>query len=334
MSGERRASRVLPIPPRRMVAPVRGRAPERQHGDRCGAGRGALVVTRRERSQTNATAPRTPCTIPGGPARAAPPARRLLLLPRRLRRRSRLGHGLWRTARATGAPLPACLARPAAGRLRGQGRHRWRRLLRNDLRRTTGATGAPLPSATTALRGNAAQQRLDRGAHLLLHHVANHAQQALLPRHRSLPSPRGRYMKRRSSPTGPSVSRLPDRLAPLLRLAGKLSRRCFRGSSPAGNGECVLDSWAATLTAQGRGLHLEDRGAVLARSCSTTARRRRRALQSPERRAGPGASAPGPAGMHPPCRSPRPCRAAARTGLRTRRRCPRSPRASPSRRSG
>src|SRR6266566_8058079 len=72
------------------------------------------------------------------------------------------------------------------------------RHLRGDrLRRTTGTTGAPLPArlattAATVLRllpgGDASEERLDRGADLLLHHVTDHRDQTLPSRHRpSLP---------------------------------------------------------------------------------------------------------------------------------------------------
>src|SRR2546427_9689342 len=76
-------------------------------------------------------------------------------------------------------------------RLRGYGRRHLLRVrhLRGDrLRRTTGTTRAPRatsPTRTTAptvlrLRlgaGDASQQRLDRGTHFLLNHVADHRHQ-------------------------------------------------------------------------------------------------------------------------------------------------------------
>src|SRR5262249_40643419 len=66
----------------------------------------------------------------------------------------------------------------------------------NRLRRTTGTTWMPLPACLAAAapavlrglprwRGNAPEQRLDRGADLLLNHVAGDRQQAPLRRHRS-----------------------------------------------------------------------------------------------------------------------------------------------------
>src|SRR5207253_3474845 len=66
-----------------------------------------------------------------------------------------LGNGLWRTARTTRAPLPSALPAPTGLRLR-------------------------LP------RGDAAEQRLDRGADFLLNQVTDHRHEASLSRHRLL----------------------------------------------------------------------------------------------------------------------------------------------------
>src|SRR5947208_9135214 len=106
------------------------------------------------------------------------------------------------------APTPATAA--TSLRLRGYGRGllHVRHLLGNRLRRTTGTAGAPVPArlATTAptvrrlwLRAgrDAPEQRLDRGADLLLHHVADHRHEASLSRHRVLPAG-ARYTKARS----------------------------------------------------------------------------------------------------------------------------------------
>src|SRR3989442_9052886 len=83
-------------------------------------------------------------------------------------------------------------------RLRGYVRRhllRVRHLRGNSLRWTTGTTRAPLPTppatAPTVLRslprGDAAEQRLDRGADLLLHKVPDHGHEASLSWHRSSP---------------------------------------------------------------------------------------------------------------------------------------------------
>src|SRR5439155_7425424 len=99
---------------------------------------------------------------------------------------------------ASTAPMPATVANGL--RLRGCGRHHdllpVRHLRGNRLRWTTGTAGPPLaaccPAATTATvcgplpGGDAPEQRLDRGPDLLLHEVADHRQQAPLPRHRFL----------------------------------------------------------------------------------------------------------------------------------------------------
>ena len=90
-------------------------------------------------------------------------------------------------------------------RLRGCGRHhgllRVRHPLGNSLRWATGTTRAPrrtpTPATTTAptvlrLRaGDASEQRLDRGADLLLRQVTNYRHQASLSRHRPPPCRRG-----------------------------------------------------------------------------------------------------------------------------------------------
>src|SRR5213079_2515168 len=84
-------------------------------------------------------------------------------------------------------------------RLRGYGRGLLlRHLLGNSLWRATGTAWTPLPAslATTApppvlgLRRagrDAPEKRMDRGADLLLHHVADHRHQTSLSRHRFLP---------------------------------------------------------------------------------------------------------------------------------------------------
>src|SRR5438132_7398976 len=88
-------------------------------------------------------------------------------------------------------------------RLRGYGRRyllRVRHLLGNSLRRTASTTKSTLPAclATTAptilllrLRragGDASEERLDRGAHLLLYEVVDHGYQAALSWHLVPPS--------------------------------------------------------------------------------------------------------------------------------------------------
>src|SRR6266478_1413258 len=94
------------------------------------------------------------------------------------------------------APTPAA----AANRLRlTRSRSRCllpRHLLGNSLWRTTGTARAPFPArlattAATILRlrhfaGDASKERLDRGADLLLHQVADHGHEASLSRHRVL----------------------------------------------------------------------------------------------------------------------------------------------------
>src|SRR5437667_9706649 len=85
------------------------------------------------------------------------------------------------------APTPATAA--TSLRLRGYGRGLLlRHLLGNGLRWTTWTTGAPFPTClatTTATvlrlrrpRGNAAEQRLDRGADFLLNHVPDDRHEA------------------------------------------------------------------------------------------------------------------------------------------------------------
>ena len=130
-----------------------------------------------------ATEPTLPRSSPSG---------RLLLRPRR-------------PARTT--PTPATTMNGL--RLRGcGGRHllRVRHLLGNSLRRTTGTTWAPCSTSPTTTaptvlrslpRGDAAEQRLDRGADFLLHHVADHRHEASLSRHRVLLAG-ARYTKGRS----------------------------------------------------------------------------------------------------------------------------------------
>src|SRR5438128_7520230 len=90
------------------------------------------------------------------------------------------------------APTPATAA--TSLRLRGYGRGLLlRHLLGNSLWRATGTAWTPLPAslATTApptvlgLRRagrDAPEQRMDRGADLLLHHVADHRHQTSLSR--------------------------------------------------------------------------------------------------------------------------------------------------------
>src|SRR5439155_5500515 len=104
------------------------------------------------------------------------------------------------------APTPATAA--TSLRLRGYGRGLLlRHLLGNGLRWATGTTGAPLAArlATTAPtvlrlhrpRGDAPEQRLDRGADLLLNPVPDDRHEASLSRHRVLLAA-ARYTKARS----------------------------------------------------------------------------------------------------------------------------------------
>src|SRR5881628_4139270 len=93
---------------------------------------------------------RTPRTAPT-PATAANGLR----LRDERRRHCLLGNGPWRTTRTTRAPFPSALPAPTVPRLR---------------------LGA----------GDASEQRLDRGADLLLNHVPDHRYEASLSRHRSL----------------------------------------------------------------------------------------------------------------------------------------------------
>src|SRR2546430_11776448 len=118
--------------------------------------------------------------------------------------------------RSTLFPYTTLFRSPTAAmnglRLRGYGRRyllRVRHLLGNSLRRTARTTRSPLPAclATTAptilllrLRragGDASEERLDRGAHLLLYEVVDHGYQAALSWHLVPPSAMPSYTRGR-----------------------------------------------------------------------------------------------------------------------------------------
>src|SRR5437867_12160435 len=76
-------------------------------------------------------------------------------------------------------------------------------LLRSGWTPRTTPTPATAPTVLRLRlpRGDAAEQRLDRGAHFLLNHVPDHRQQAPLSRHRILPC-------RRQIPESPITSKV------------------------------------------------------------------------------------------------------------------------------
>jgi hypothetical protein len=98
-----------------------------------------------------------------------------------------------------------------AGRQRGPGFVGVRHLSHLSLlrsRRSARTTPAPATAATVLrwLRGrDASEQRLDRSAHFLLHHVTDHRQQALLSRHRLLLSG-GRYTNAHAQDRAAAIS--------------------------------------------------------------------------------------------------------------------------------
>ena len=103
-------------------------------------------------------------------------------------------------------PTPATAANDLRLRTRGRSRYLLTRYpLGNSPRRTTGTTWAPCstsPATTTVRRlrragGDASEERLDRGAHLLLYEVVDHGYQAALSWHLVPPSAMPSYTRGR-----------------------------------------------------------------------------------------------------------------------------------------